>query len=633
MKKLFIFVLLFVLAIDVLAQDSSLEQICNKGLEFYDKKDYKRAYPFLLEAAEKGYAYAQFLIGRIYEAGYGVEKNYEIAMIWYLKAAEQGNAKAQNNIGAMYFDGTGVDKDYNKAFEWYLKAANTGNSLGQLNVGSMYFFGYIKQNYDEALKWFQKAAAQNDEYALLYIGQMYWEGKGVTKNTSKAEHYLKQSSLLGLPLAQYYLGQLYETEFGTFKDLEEAAKWYRKSAESGDKNAQYSIGAMYYTGKGLKRDYNEAITWLKKSSDQNNPRALNLLGYMYQNGHGVSKNYSKALTLYRKAAEQGYANAQYNLGIMYNNGWGVKRDDNEAAWLFRKAAEQGHSHAQYCLGIMYENGYGVIKDLTEAIKWYQKASESDPNNENAQNALNRLGIKDEEAIVQDRPSSPDTSETASTQKVDDGISIDASGTGFVIDKRGFLATNHHVTKGARGIYVCLQKDGAWKSYNAILVKNDPINDLSIIRIDDPGFVQFTSLPYNFSIDIQDVASDIFTLGYPQVHIMGTEVKYTAGSINSKSGIQGDPTHYQISAHIDHGNSGGPMFNSKGTIIGITDSGLDKAEFGDVNYAIKSSYLKSLVDALPVKLELPHDNSIEKLSRVEQIKVLSKYTALILIDLP
>ena len=104
-------------------------------------------------------------------------------------------------------------------------------------------------------------------------------------------------------------------------------------------------------------------------------------------------------------------------------------------------------------------------------------------------------------------------------------------------------------------------------------------------------------------------------------------------INSKSGVQGDPTHYQISAHIDHGNSGGPMFNSKGTIIGITDSGLNKAEYGDVNYAIKSSYLKSLVDALPVKLDLPHDTSIEKLSRVEQIKVLSKYTALILIDLP
>ena len=213
------------------------------------------------------------------------------------------------------------------------------------------------------------------------------------------------------------------------------------------------------------------------------------------------------------------------------------------------------------------------------------------------------------------------------------VSLDGSGTGFFIDKRGFLATNYHVTKDTKGIYVCIQKDGVWHSYHAVVVRNDPTNDLSIIRIDDPEFEQFPSLPYNFVTDVEEIAADIFTLGYPQVHVMGSDVKYTSGTINSKTGYQGDPTHYQISAHIDHGNSGGPMFNSKGAIVGITDGGLDKAKFGDVNYAIKSSYLKSLVDALPMKLNLPNDKSIERLSRVEQIKVLSKYTALILIDLP
>lgn len=275
------------------------------------------------------------------------------------------------------------------------------------------------------------------------------------------------------------------------------------------------------------------------------------------------------------------------------------------------------------------DGHGVTKDISLAIEFYKKALDKNPSYELARNALNRYQPKEP------NPSQPIPSDetTAPNTKTDEGITIDASGTGFIIDKRGYLATNNHVTKGARGIYVCLQIDGIWKSYNAVLVKNDPTNDLSIIRIEDTTFKPFSSMPYNFTTDVEEVASEIYTLGYPQVHIMGTEVKYTTGAINSKSGVQGDPTHYQISAHIDHGNSGGPMFNSKGTIIGITDSGLDKAEFGDVNYAIKSSYLKSLVDALPVKLELPHDTSIEKLSRVEQIKVLSKFTALILIDLP
>ena len=223
--------------------------------------------------------------------------------------------------------------------------------------------------------------------------------------------------------------------------------------------------------------------------------------------------------------------------------------------------------------------------------------------------------------------------TPTAGKSKDDVSIDGSGTGFFIDKRGYLATNHHVTNGAKAIYVCIQKDGIWSSYHAIVVKSDPTNDLSIIRIDDPEFEQFPSLPYNFTTNVEEIASEIYTLGYPQVHVMGTDVKYTAGTINSKTGIKGDPTHYQISAHIDHGNSGGPMFNSKGAIVGITDSGLDKAKFGDVNYAIKSSYLKSLIDALPMKLYLPNNKTIENLSRVEQIKILSKYTALILIDLP
>ena len=208
--------------------------------------------------------------------------------------------------------------------------------------------------------------------------------------------------------------------------------------------------------------------------------------------------------------------------------------------------------------------------------------------------------------------------------------IVGSGTGFDIDSRGYLVTNYHVTSEANALYVCLQKNGDWNSYYAKVIKDDPTNDLSIIKIEDPNFREFSNLPYSMSFDTEDIASDVFTLGYPQVHVMGIDVKYTTGVINAKTGIQGDPTHYQISAHIDHGNSGGPLFNSEGFIIGITDSGLDKATYGDVNYAIKSTYLKALADALPIKLYLPNDKSISEKKRTEQIKDLSPYVALILI---
>lgn len=223
-----------------------------------------------------------------------------------------------------------------------------------------------------------------------------------------------------------------------------------------------------------------------------------------------------------------------------------------------------------------------------------------------------------------------TSNQVSSNKGSDDLEIVGSGTGFLIDKRGYLATNHHVVDDAEAIGVCLRIDGEWQSFNGEVVKDDPTNDLAIIKIDDPDFKAFDNLPYAFSFETEDVASEIFTLGYPQVQIMGSDVKYTTGVINARTGVQGDPTHYQISAHIDHGNSGGPLFNEKGFIIGITDGGLDKAQFGDVNYAVKSTYLKALADALPKTLEFANDKSIAEKKRTEQIRILSQYVALLLI---
>ncbi|MBP9990197.1 MAG: trypsin-like peptidase domain-containing protein [Bacteroidales bacterium] len=210
------------------------------------------------------------------------------------------------------------------------------------------------------------------------------------------------------------------------------------------------------------------------------------------------------------------------------------------------------------------------------------------------------------------------------------MQIVGSGTGFAIDKRGYFVTNHHVIDGAGAIGICIQKNGEWVSYNGKVIKTDPTNDIAIIKIDDEDFKEFNNIPYSFSYESEDVAAEIFTLGYPRVDVMGTDVKYTTGVINSRTGIQGDPTHYQISAHIDHGNSGGPLFNTKGHVIGITDSGLDKAKFGDVNYSVKSMYIKALVESLPIKLQLPNDSRITNMSRSEQIKTISPYVALILI---
>ena len=103
---------------------------------------------------------------------------------------------------------------------------------------------------------------------------------------------------------------------------------------------------------------------------------------------------------------------------------------------------------------------------------------------------------------------------------------------------------------------------------------------------------------------------------------------TDGRISSKTGYQGDITTYQISVPIQAGNSGGPLFDFDGNLVGITSAGLRKDLTENVNYAIKTSYLKTLIDVLPQQLNLPKDQNIAKTTLTEKIKLLSDYVVLI-----
>jgi S1-C subfamily serine protease/antitoxin component YwqK of YwqJK toxin-antitoxin module len=206
----------------------------------------------------------------------------------------------------------------------------------------------------------------------------------------------------------------------------------------------------------------------------------------------------------------------------------------------------------------------------------------------------------------------------------------SSGTGFFIDKNGYIATNYHVVDEANEIQIEFIRKGVKKSFPAKVVQSDKQNDLSIIKISSSEFIPFLNLPFNFKTNISDVGSNIFALGYPMLDLMGNEIKFTDGKISSKTGIHGDITTYQISVPIQPGNSGGPLFDFDGNLIGITSSGVNRNLFNieNVNYAIKSSYLKNLIDVLDYKLSLPNDKTITNMTLTEKIKKISDYVVLI-----
>lgn len=200
-----------------------------------------------------------------------------------------------------------------------------------------------------------------------------------------------------------------------------------------------------------------------------------------------------------------------------------------------------------------------------------------------------------------------------------------SGTGFALNN-GYIVTNYHVIENAKSISVQGIKGDFTSQYNATIIATDKYNDLALLQISDNRFNAFGTIPYNVKTSISDVGEEVFVLGYPLTSTMGDEIKLTTGVISSKTGFQGDVSLYQISAPIQPGNSGGPLFDNKGDLIGIVNAKHKGAE--NVGYAIKTSYLKNLIESSISTSVLPNNNQIAGLPLTEKVKSLKNYVFMI-----
>lgn len=196
---------------------------------------------------------------------------------------------------------------------------------------------------------------------------------------------------------------------------------------------------------------------------------------------------------------------------------------------------------------------------------------------------------------------------------------DWSGSGFALNN-GYICTNYHVVEGAKSIEILGVQGDFTVSYSAKIVVTDKFNDLALLQIDDSKFKGFGTIPYKVKTSMAEVGEDIFVLGYPMTTTMGDEIKLTNGIISSRTGFQGDVSLYQISAPIQPGNSGGPLFDNYGNLIGIVSSKHKGAE--NVGYAIKASYLRNLMESSLTENVLPTNNSVSSLpltSKVQKVK--------------
>lgn len=199
-----------------------------------------------------------------------------------------------------------------------------------------------------------------------------------------------------------------------------------------------------------------------------------------------------------------------------------------------------------------------------------------------------------------------------------------SGSGIALGPKIF-ATNNHVVEGASNLYVYFPE--TQKKYKAETITVDVTNDLAIVKVTDPSFAGFPSIKYGFKKEVEDVGMSVFVLGYPLIDTMGEEVKLTTGVVSSRSGFQGDKSQYQISAPVQPGNSGGPLFNERGELIGIVSAKHTGAD--NVSYGVKLSYLSDLAVRAGVDVNLNKSTQIASMSLSEKCKAVIPCTIMVL----
>ncbi|GAB4023758.1 S1C family serine protease [Spirosoma koreense] len=205
-----------------------------------------------------------------------------------------------------------------------------------------------------------------------------------------------------------------------------------------------------------------------------------------------------------------------------------------------------------------------------------------------------------------------------------GLSLNpaqVAGSGFLLTADGYFVTNNHIVREADSVYVQSTKG---EVYKARVVYADQARDVAILQLcDDSAFRTLPPVPYNFDAHPSDLGERVYTLGYPR-----EEIVYGEGYLSSGTGYRGDSTAYQVAIGVNPGNSGGPLLNEKGNVIGMI-SGKQTTSEG-VSFAVKTNYLLEALNNIPpdslkgMPIRLNRKNTLTDLNRKQQIKRMQEY---------
>lgn len=197
-----------------------------------------------------------------------------------------------------------------------------------------------------------------------------------------------------------------------------------------------------------------------------------------------------------------------------------------------------------------------------------------------------------------------------------------SGSGFLVSANGYVVTAYHVVNSADSIFIENEKFGRLKTS---LVYGDAASDIALLLISDNQFKESSVMPVIRKME-GNIGESVYTLGFPREDIV-----YGEGSISAASGYEQNENSYQVSIPLNPGNSGGPMIDQQGAVVGII-SGI-QTETRGAAFAIKSSVLLETIQNIPVDslskpISLSSKNQWGSMTRVNQIKKWSDFVFIV-----
>ena len=211
-----------------------------------------------------------------------------------------------------------------------------------------------------------------------------------------------------------------------------------------------------------------------------------------------------------------------------------------------------------------------------------------------------------ESIVNTACSDISNPESSARDKSETNVSpkLSSTGSGFLVNANGYLLTNHHVANGCSNLKI---RDSSKIEHDVAVVATDARNDLALLKTIASVTLPAAAFRANSSVE---AGENVVALGYPLAGVLASEVNVSFGYVSATAGLADDTSKMQISAPVQPGNSGGPLLDQAGNLIGVVVAKLDAIKvakaIGDIpqniNFAVKGEVAQVFLKAHKVKFK-------------------------------